>query len=298
MARGPVAVPDLQAFFDDLFALRDHPPDMPFSQLVPRCYADTGRDAEALFEPSFFPACNGLMHRGGGHVGSAAMGVFMSDELVASVVGAGLTDCLLFTHHPLDMETSDRGFLPLSPSSIDALRAARLSVYTVHNPLDRNATINTSLSLARLIGMTDLAPFTPDGVEGRLPEAESITAFAARLAGLLKIPSANTVDASRPVQRIALLPGGGSNIRMLRLALDRKVDTYVTGTYFNQIRNETGERHRRELRGFLVERPPLNLVEGSHYATEAPVLFTDIAELIRSKFGLRVRCFPQTDPWH
>ena len=295
---GAVEVKRIEIFFAEKFGLENAPADAPFSQLLPQCYAETGRHAAALFDPGFFPKCNGLMLRGSSHIECVALAVFLSDEAVTQIEHAQLENCLLFTHHPLDMETSNRGFLPLSQRSIQILQDRHISVYSLHNPLDRNAGLNTSLSLARLMGLTGLSAFSPDGLVGCLPERLSLDEFATHFAQMLSIPAANSVNKTDQVHHIALLAGGGSNARFLYMAVDRGVDTYVTGTYDNQIRNPIGQEHRRQLREFLDQDLALNLVEGSHYATEAPVLFNDIAALVRSEFGLPTHCFPQSDPWH
>ena len=45
-----------------------------------------------------------------------------------------------------------------------------------------------------------------------------------------------------------------------------------------------------------MEKVPLNLVGGSHYATEALVLRNDMIEFFRS-LGLAAEFVPQADPW-
>ena len=287
------------AYLDHTFHRSSYQPDMPFSVLVPEVYALDGRQAAAELDPQFFPHCNGLMLTSSRDVRCIYMAVFLSDEIVQMITKReAVGEALIFTHHPLDMETSGRGFLPLSRESIAALRRHGVSVYSLHNPLDQDPFISTNRAVARLLGLCALRSFTPNGIIGHLPEPVSAERFLSVVKASLDMPSINSIMRTDTVRTVALIAGGGSKVEFFNLAANEGVDVYLTGTYDNQIQNEVAARHRQELQQFLEHNHSLSLVEASHYATEAPVLTDDIAHLCEKELRLPAIFIPQADCWH
>jgi putative NIF3 family GTP cyclohydrolase 1 type 2 len=290
---------EVVAYLDDRFHRPSYQPDVPFSVLVPEVYARDGRQAEAELDRQFFPHCNGLMLTSSRDVRHVYLAVFLSEEIVQAIERheAG-GEALIFTHHPLDMETSGRGFLPLSRESIAVLRRRGVSVYSLHNPLDQDPFISTNRAVARKLGLCALRSFTPFGIIGHFPHPVSAERFQTMVRESLHLPSVNSIIRTESVRTVALIAGGGSKGDLFNLAANEGVDVYLTGTYNNQIQNEVGARHRQELEQFLQHNHTLSLVEASHYATEAPVLTDDIASLCENELRLPAFFIPQADCWH
>lgn len=290
---------EVVAYLDERFRRSSYQPDLPFSILVPEIYARDGRRAEAELDEQFFPQCNGLMLACSREVQRIYLAVFLSDEIVQAIVRRGEGgEALIFTHHPLDMETSGGGFLPLSPASIAALRQHGLSVYSLHNPLDQDPFISTNRAVARKLGLCALRSFTPNGLIGYLPEQISSERFLMLVKESLELASINAIIRTDRIRAVAIIAGGGSKGDLFNLAAHEGADVYLTGTYDNRIQNEVGARHRQELRQFLQHNQSLSLVEASHYATEAPVIIDDIAPLCENELRLPPTFIPQSDCWH
>ena len=67
-------------------------------------------------------------------------------------------------------------------------------------------------------------------------------------------------------------------------------DALVTGTCWNQVQTEIGQRYRDEFKR-IRDDLTISLVECSHYASEAIVMRTDVVELCK-RLDLAVRVYP------
>lgn len=128
-----------------------------------------------------------------------------------------------------------------------------------HAPLD-DAEFGTSASLAKALGivkeMTDM-PYMEVfqcGVIGELPPI-SIDEFSKRLSDILGEPIRCFQNSQRPVQKAAVVTGGGNMTGEMQRAVEHGCDTYVTGEYvlYSQ---QYAKLHN------------MNLLVGSHTNTE------------------------------
>jgi putative NIF3 family GTP cyclohydrolase 1 type 2 len=286
---------------DEFFGIADFPPDLPFSKLVPSVYADTGLDLEEHLDGLFLERFHGLMVRNSDVVRVTYTAVFLSDEVVGKVLARAERDVLLICHHPLVMETSRRGFLPLSAESYTAMRDIGVSIYVLHTPLDVNAELSVSSALARELGLTEEGRFHKvgdgyAGVLGRFPNAVQFDELVERVSKVTQVPDVHFIANRAEVRSVAVLSGGLDAEGILKVeALG--CDALVTGTYLNLVQNEIGRRYRE---GFerIRDRLTISLVECSHYASEAVVMRNDMVELCTTKLGVPCEFVPQDDPWH
>ena len=95
--------------------------------------------------------------------------------------------------------------------------------------------------------------------------------------------------------RVAVVAGGAAFPPMMQEAIDRGCDTYVTGDFRVRHGGPWAEEHRPQLDAF-IEKAPINLIGGSHYATEALVLRHDMLGWFNS-LGLSAEFVPQEDAW-
>lgn len=292
---------DLTSRLDGFFDIASLQPDMPFSALVPSAYAQAGIDPRAHFQGAFLELYHGLMLRNSDAVQASYTSVFLSDEIVRKVVACAPPDSLLICHHPLVMETSDRGFLPLSIDSLYALRDAKVSVYVLHTPLDVHEDLSPSSALARGLELSHEGRFHQvdkgyAGVYGTLPRAVGFEDLLDRVRQVTGVADVHAICNRSQVRRLAVLGGGIDADGILKVeALN--CDALVTGTYWNAVQNEIGRRYREafeRVRGRLT----INLVECSHYASEAVVIKTDMVDLMATQWGLPCEYVPQDDPWY
>jgi putative NIF3 family GTP cyclohydrolase 1 type 2 len=291
----------MAAELDAFFEIDALPPDSPFRYLVPETYLGTGIRLETHFESAFLESFHGLMMRNGRDVERVYTAVFLSDEIVGKVVARPGKDALLICHHPLVMETSDRGFLPLSRESLAAAGASGLSVYILHTPLDVHGWVSTSRALARELGLTELKVYAEvpggyAGVYGNLPEAIRFDVLLRRVRRASGVPDPHFICNHETVQTIGVV-AGGVGVEDIQEAAELGCDAMVTGTYYNLVQNEIGRRYRDEFDA-IRDSLEISLIECSHYASEAVVMQQDIVELCATRFGLPCQFVAQDDPWY
>lgn len=286
---------------DAFFRLDRFEPDSPFSRLVPGVYADARIALENYLEPTFLETCHGLMMRNGQAVDRIRTIVFLSEEILDAVLDRGERDVLLITHHPLVMETSGRGFLPLPERYFARMQERAISIYALHTPLDVHDTASTGRALARELGIEGLKAFyrVPGGcagVHGRFPTPLLFDDLLENVTSATGVSDPHFIRHHEVVRTIGVIPGG-TGVSGILEASDLGNDVLVTGTYYNLVQNEIGQRYRDEFEA-IREGLEISLVECSHYASEAVVMRTDVIALCAERFGLDCEFIPQADPWY
>jgi hypothetical protein len=143
---------DLAARLDAFLRLGAYPP-ADFAE-IEDFSRQAGIPLERYATPQFMQRHNGLMLENADQVEHVYTLVFPSDEVLTEVLRrAQGRQALVFTHHPMDFETSGRGLIPISEATLQCLRDARISFYSAHAPLDCHDSVSTSRSLARAAGV-------------------------------------------------------------------------------------------------------------------------------------------------
>ncbi len=255
---------------------------------------------ERYATPDFLRRFNGLMLDNSDRVDRVFTIVFPSDQVLADVEHrAGGRPALIFTHHPMDFETSGRGLLPIGELWLRRLRIARISLYSVHAPLDCHESISTSRALARAAGVPAdevCAPYL-DGHAGVIGEIDPtpFDEFAGRVRVACGVERLETKRVHGTVRRVAVVAGGAAYPPLMQEAVDAGWDTYLTGDFRVRHGGPWAEVHRPQFDEF-VDAVPLNLIGASHYATEALVLQRDVLRLFE-EMGVPAEFVPQADPW-
>ena len=297
---------DLAAQLDDYFHLDRFPTD-DFAILPDFC-RKAGIRIEEYATPAFLQRFNGLMLDNTGEVDRVFTLVFPSDEVLAEVERRAAGEAtLIFTHHPMDMETSGRGLIPIGVERLRRLCEARISLYAVHAPLDCHETVSTSRALARAVGVPAEATFAGyfgghAGVRGHI-DPVSLQEFSERVRRACGIDRIEMKTNGDSVQHVGVVAGGAAYPPLMQEALDAGCDTYLTGDFRIRHGGPWAEEHRPGFDSF-VEDVPLNLIGASHYATESLVLreemlsfFRDLAQTGARRGGLAAEFVPQSDPW-
>ena len=165
---------------------------------------------------------------------------------------------LIVAHHPMIFKglkaIHEENYI--AAKAIDLIRAG-VSVMSFHTRLDA-VTGGVNDCLALLLDLEHPVPFGDEGIGriGTLPEAVSAEDFARKVKSVLQAPYVNLGNASRPVWRVAVLGGGGSDD--VAAAQAAGADTYVTGEL---------KYHQ------LCDAPEngMNLIEAGHFYTEHPI---------------------------
>jgi len=227
--------------------------------------------------------------------------VFLSDEILAKVLARGERDVLLISHHPLVMETHNRGFLPLSEEHLLEMQRRGISVYILHTPLDVHAEVSTSRALARELGLLrlrgwDQVPGGNAGLYGHLVAPIGFDGLLTRVSAVTRVDDLHSIQYHPLVHTIAVL-AGGTDVAGIQEATALGCDVLVTGTYYNFLQNEIGQRYRDEFEA-ISDHLEIGLIECSHYASEAVVMREDMLDLCTSHFGIDCEFLPQDDPWY
>lgn len=261
---------------------------------------EAGVPIEHYAAPDFLRRFNGLMLDNTDDIRQVFTLVFPADDVLAEVERlADGEGALIFTHHPMDMETGGRGLLPIPASRLDRLRSARISLYAAHVPLDCHPATSTSRALARAVGVPAEGTFAAyhggqAGVHGHV-EPGALVDFSERVRLACALDRVETKDAGRPVRHVAVVAGGAAYPGLMEEALSLGCDTYLTGDFRIRHSGPWAEEHRPQFDAF-VDGVELNLIGASHYATEAIVLREDIVDFFRD-LGLPAQFVPQSDPW-
>ncbi len=110
---------------------------------------------------------------------------------------------------------------------------ADLNLFAYHLPLDAHPQVGNASSLAREIGLTDLAPFAPYkkqflGTQGKLSTPLAACDLALKLEKILKHKILMAVmDEAKPIRHIGIVTGGANN--EWPEALKAGLDAYLTG---------------------------------------------------------------------
>jgi len=289
---------EVAASLDEFFRLDGYPPD-DFAEIEQFC-RDAGIPLERYATPRFMQRHNGLMLENAGEVEQVYTLVFPSDEVLGDVLRrANGHPTLVFTHHPMDFETSGRGLNPMSEAALQRLRDSSVSFYSAHAPLDCHDTLSTSRALARATGVQIerlCAGYHGGyaGVIGAIKEAP-LEGFLEVLREVLNIDRVDIRHHASTVKRIAVVAGGAAFPPMMQEAMDLGCDTYLTGDFRIRHSGPWADKHRHEFDAF-VDQAPINLIGASHYATEAEVLRNEMLGWFNS-LGLRAEFVPQRDPW-
>ncbi|MBN1201536.1 MAG: Nif3-like dinuclear metal center hexameric protein [Anaerolineae bacterium] len=224
------------------------------------------------------------------------------DTILALELERGAPGAMIFAHHPADFEESGRGFLAISEAQLEALREHNISYYSCHAPLDCHQELSTVIALADAIKLHDWEPFAPhhgglEGVHGRVHNI-SFGKFAEHLAEVSELPYIryNQIRFNgQPVERVAVIPGGGDDPGHLEQVRDLGCDTFVTGYWWLVGDYEYAAQQREAMRA-LVPRLPMNLIGTSHYASEMVVMRDQLPGWFRNA-GIEAKFIKQPDPW-
>jgi dinuclear metal center YbgI/SA1388 family protein len=198
-------------------------------------------------------ALNGLQLENSGTLGPILGAVDACQAAIEAAVARGAR--LLLVHHGLFWGGLEpiRGRLG---RRVRALIQGDVALYSAHLPLDCHPEVGNNVVLARMLGLTDLAPFgRTEGIDIGISGIFSGDRddLAGRLAQHLGATPRVIAKGPSRLDRIAVVTGAGS--RTLAEARDRRIRTLVTGE---------GPHHTF----FDAEEWGLNLIYAGHYATE------------------------------
>ena len=193
--------------------------------------------------------------------------VFPSNKVLNQILELNKENILLFTHHAMTWDIRNTPvFQNIDRELLLKLKHKKISIYTLHVPLDKNGEYGTTSNLAKALEITPEVEFyeyfgVRVGVIGRTglntPEelANKLSAVVGHKTKLWKYGSDNITE-----QKVALVAGGGNNLEGIEEIIELGINTYVTGiTAHNEFSKEVHD---------LEKKHEVNLIGGTHYSTE------------------------------
>jgi len=215
-------------------------------------WLDRHLDAPAYAESE--PDANGLI-LDTGEPGVTKFAVAVNTSL-ATIFGAAKAGAqLLVVHH----STWDHIDYHLRDEKLQALKLAGVSLYGAHASLDCAPDVGNGWVLAELLGVRVDAAFCDyhGGKAGVIGACDGSFADLIQRASRELGVQVEAHEHAKAFGRVAIVPGGGGMTNDMDEAHRLGADTYVTGEgsmFTRMFAKETG----------------MNLVLGTHYATEAP----------------------------
>jgi putative NIF3 family GTP cyclohydrolase 1 type 2 len=193
--------------------------------------------------------------------------VFPSDKILKEILESGAADTLLVTHHPMIWDIRRPNiFYDINPELLPLLKQNRISLYTMHVPLDKNGKYSTSVNLAYALDIDIEGEFfeyfgVKVGVYGKTdlktPKilAEKLSEVVGHRSKLWNYGSDNIKN-----NMVAVVGGGGNDMDVVKELKKLNIDTFVTGvTVLNDFSKNVHEFEKEN---------KINLIGGTHYSTE------------------------------
>jgi len=287
--------------------------DPAMSRFVPMVYDPIGFKWQEEFEPGFVKHFNGLMLKAEGNpdINKVWLLSFLNDYMIEEVLNKAKDGDMIFAHHPVQMECGDprdgkvwgRGFLPINPGIINKIKERNISVYTCHAPLDAGSIsgLGTNEAIIKRIGGKQINQYMEyaHGYAARISEVPTQT--VSDLIKKLNIPNLDHIDIkgnrdlNRQITKVAIIPGGGGNVRDIKPAELYGSEVVISGQVTCRIAGERGEREDKALQEFYPT-TNMTLIGLSHAGSEYPVM-EDIADWIKEKFGIDAEPIPEKNWW-
>jgi putative NIF3 family GTP cyclohydrolase 1 type 2 len=292
---------------DELFRYREIGTDPAFSRFIPMVYDPISYPWEKEFEPEFNQLFNGLMLKGSEKVGRVFLAVFPTDEVLARFIAESEPGDLLFMHHPIVMECGDprgewgKGFVPIQPHFIRQMKAKKLSVFTLHVPLDYSRTISTSDAVAEAFGAKVVSEIFKEekGACGVLCEIPPISTaeLIEKSKEIFNIPYADVEGPEHStITKIAIVAGCGDKTYVMKEAEELGAEAYLTGEIHCHIDNDYGRKKYEEMKAYS-KNTTMSLIGVSHAASEYLVHATQLKNWFEGQIEIPVTMLQQSKWW-
>lgn len=232
------------------------------------CRDDWARmDFNEFISDNFKKRYMGLLVDNTKEINSVYTAVFPSDLVLNKIIEENKENILLVTHHPMVWDIrKPNAFQDINKNILMRLKDWKISIYTMHVPLDKNGGYSTTTNLAKALEIIFEGEFYEYhgvlvGIYGKTnlhtPEelAEKLSSKIGHNTKLWKYGSDEIQD-----QKVALIAGGGNEIDIIQEVIDLGINTYVTGlSVINEYSQKTHEFEKEN---------GINLIGGTHYSTE------------------------------
>ncbi len=223
--------------------------------------------------PDFLDKKTALFTKNSGKVEKVYTVVFITEEVVNTI--SNERNCLIITHHNFDYFEDERGIQAISSELLGKLEVSNNSIYVAHAPLDTHEKYGTSISLANLCNVDVEEYFydyfgAPTALIGTIKK-QSFMNFSTLVKTRIERPFLTEIQNKDYVERIAVIAGGGDESEILQTAFNKGCDTILSGTIEHRWAAPFIQESNKKFHE-LNETLKLNLIGGTHYATERPAM--------------------------
>lgn len=252
-------------------------------------------DSEFVTE-NFRKRYMGILADNAEEIAKVYIAVFPSEKVMKTLLEKDEQNILLFTHHPVDWKIREgqSPFVNFNKELLQKFRENKISIYTLHTPLDRNGEYSTSVNFAQALGLARVGEFAEyfgflSGVIGKT-DCENVGEMAERFEKAVghevKIWSYGIEEIKDG--KVAVAAGGGNDPEILSEVGKLGINTLLTGVTFpNKDYEPSLQAHK------IAKESKINMIGGTHYSTEkfACIKMTEYFE----KLGIQSE-FLEDDP--
>ncbi len=295
---------ELCATLDDYFEIANYTEQAYWTGLI----SEAERGAfQRFLRPGFGERWNGLMLENpaeGNEISCVYLAVSPSqdvlDTVIAREVERGAPGAIVFTHHPLAYSERDAGFKSVPTAQLEEFGEHNISVYVCHDPLDCHPETGTAVALADALYLEEQEHvgecYESDAIIHGKVMPISFEAFAERLAEVCELERLRYDQCrhnGQVVHHVAVMPGGGGDLKLLSDVAALGVDTYVTGQWwlFGANAGDDREQLRQHMQHIRY-----NILATSRYSSELIVMRDQMVDWFK-QHNLDVHLIRQEDPW-
>ena len=193
--------------------------------------------------------------------------VFPTEEIMQKVIDDGITDAMLFLHHPSIWDIRrTKPFYQMNKALLEKFKQNRISIYNLHVPLDNFSEYSTSKTLADALDIEIEKSFKEycgslSGVIGKT-KCKTVEELHSKFSKVLGHDTKLYLYGDNHIGngKVAIVAGGGNNKDTVYEMLENNVNVLITGISVN---NESySEVHE------LEQKNCINVLGGTHYSTE------------------------------
>jgi len=193
--------------------------------------------------------------------------VFPTEEIMQKVINDGITDAMLFLHHPSIWDIRrTKPFYQMNKDLLEKFKQNRISIYNLHVPLDNFSEYSTSKTLADALDIAIEKPFKEycgslSGVIGKT-KCKTVEELRSKFSKVLGHDTELYLYGDNHIGngKVAIVAGGGNNKDTVYEMLEDNVNVLITGISVNNA--SYLEVHE------LEQKNCINVLGGTHYSTE------------------------------
>ncbi|MEG0774235.1 Nif3-like dinuclear metal center hexameric protein [Clostridium sp.] len=224
-------------------------------------------EVEDYLTPSFKKRSMGLVCDFATEINEVYSAVFPTDEVINRIIEEGVTDSMLFLHHPSIWDIRKPiPFQQMNSALLEKLKENRISIYNLHVPLDNFSEYSTSKTLADALDIEIEKPFGVYrgglcGVIGKT-KCKNMIELQQKFTRVLGHDTKLYLYGENDITdgKVAIVAGGGNNNDTISEMLENKVNVLISGI---TVKNpHSSDTHKME------EENSINVLGGTHYSTE------------------------------